>query len=87
MVAVGMANGVLSVRHKKHNEDKQEVAVRKRRGPAYRVFVKGKNYVPKQVRLLKCVCVCVSGSHYSHVWSGKRFYFTLPTMTCCWVCP
>ncbi|KAK2848448.1 hypothetical protein Q7C36_010130 [Tachysurus vachellii] len=48
MVAVGMANGVLSVRHRKHNEDKQEVVSRRRRGPAYRVFVKGKNYVPKQ---------------------------------------
>ncbi|MCI4379567.1 hypothetical protein PGIGA_G00229640 [Pangasianodon gigas] len=48
MVAVGMANGVLSVRHRKHSEDKQEVVSRRRRGPAYRVFVKGKNYVPKQ---------------------------------------
>ncbi|XP_017320973.2 U3 small nucleolar RNA-associated protein 15 homolog [Ictalurus punctatus] len=48
MVAVGMANGVLSIRHRKHSEDKQVVAVRRRRGPAYRVFIKGKNYSPKQ---------------------------------------
>ncbi|XP_026870953.2 U3 small nucleolar RNA-associated protein 15 homolog [Electrophorus electricus] len=48
VVAVGMTNGVLSVRHRKHSEDKQETVGRKRRGPAYRMFVKGKNYVPKQ---------------------------------------
>ncbi|XP_076848975.1 U3 small nucleolar RNA-associated protein 15 homolog [Brachyhypopomus gauderio] len=48
VVAVGMTNGVLSVRHRKHSEDKQEMVGRRRRGPAYRVFVKGKNYVPKQ---------------------------------------
>lgn len=49
MLAVGMTNGVLSVKHRKHSEDKQEATDRKRRGPAYRVFVKGKNYMPKQV--------------------------------------
>lgn len=47
MIAVGMTNGVLSVRHRKH-ADKQEVTSKKKRGPAYRVFVKGKNYTPKQ---------------------------------------
>ncbi|XP_062860577.1 U3 small nucleolar RNA-associated protein 15 homolog [Trichomycterus rosablanca] len=48
MLAVGMTNSVLSVRHRKHSEDKQDVSARKRRGPSYRVFVKGKNYMPKQ---------------------------------------
>ncbi|XP_062404127.1 U3 small nucleolar RNA-associated protein 15 homolog [Sardina pilchardus] len=47
VLAVGMTNGVLSVRHRKSSEEKQE-ADKKRRGPAYRVFVKGRNYVPKQ---------------------------------------
>lgn len=47
VLAVGMTNGVLSVRHRKPSEEKQQVE-RKRRGPSYRVFVKGRNYVPKQ---------------------------------------
>ena len=48
VLAVGMTNGVLSVRHRKSSMEKQE-ADRKRRAPAYRVFVKGRNYIPKQV--------------------------------------
>ncbi|XP_067246069.1 U3 small nucleolar RNA-associated protein 15 homolog [Chanodichthys erythropterus] len=48
VVAVGMTNGVLSVRHRKHKEEKETITGRRRRGPAYRVFVKGKNFVPKQ---------------------------------------
>uniref|UniRef100_A0A3B4D419 U3 small nucleolar RNA-associated protein 15 homolog n=1 Tax=Pygocentrus nattereri TaxID=42514 RepID=A0A3B4D419_PYGNA len=48
VIAVGMTNGVLSVRHRKHTEEKQEVLGKRRRNPAYRVFIKGKNYVPKQ---------------------------------------
>uniref|UniRef100_A0A8B9J8J2 U3 small nucleolar RNA-associated protein 15 homolog n=1 Tax=Astyanax mexicanus TaxID=7994 RepID=A0A8B9J8J2_ASTMX len=47
VMAVGMTNGVLSVRQKKHTNDKQEVLTKRRRTPAYRVF-KGKNYIPKQ---------------------------------------
>ncbi|XP_066540951.1 U3 small nucleolar RNA-associated protein 15 homolog [Hoplias malabaricus] len=47
VIAVGMTNGVLSVRHRKHTEDKQEVLGKKRRTPTYRVFIKGKNYMPK----------------------------------------
>ncbi|XP_030645877.1 U3 small nucleolar RNA-associated protein 15 homolog [Chanos chanos] len=48
MIAVGMTNGVVSIRHRKHVEERQTLASGKRRRPAYRVFVKGKNYVPKQ---------------------------------------
>uniref|UniRef100_A0AAY4BTZ5 U3 small nucleolar RNA-associated protein 15 homolog n=1 Tax=Denticeps clupeoides TaxID=299321 RepID=A0AAY4BTZ5_9TELE len=47
IVAVGMTNGVLSLRHRKPSEE-QEVDGRKRRGPSYRMFVKGRNYTPKQ---------------------------------------
>ncbi|XP_006627225.1 U3 small nucleolar RNA-associated protein 15 homolog [Lepisosteus oculatus] len=47
-IVVGMTNGVLNVKHRKHPEEKQEAASRKRRRPAYRFFVKGKNYMPKQ---------------------------------------
>uniref|UniRef100_A0A8C2K3K4 U3 small nucleolar RNA-associated protein 15 homolog n=1 Tax=Cyprinus carpio TaxID=7962 RepID=A0A8C2K3K4_CYPCA len=48
VVAVGMTNGVLSVRHRKHKKDKETLTSRRRRGPSYRVFVKGKNFVPRQ---------------------------------------
>ncbi|KAM9810732.1 U3 small nucleolar RNA-associated protein 15 homolog [Neosynchiropus ocellatus] len=44
-IAVGMTNGILSVKHRKNPEDSKEV---QRRRPTYRVYVKGKNYVPKQ---------------------------------------
>ncbi|XDV29159.1 hypothetical protein PO909_032312 [Leuciscus waleckii] len=47
-VAVGMTNGVLSVRHRKHKEEKETLTDRRRRGPVYRVNVKGKNFGPKQ---------------------------------------
>lgn len=47
VLAVGMTNGVLSVRHRRHPKDK-ETTSRRRRGPSYRVFVKGKNFVPRQ---------------------------------------
>ncbi|CAL8249154.1 unnamed protein product [Merluccius merluccius] len=46
-IVVGMTNGVLSIKHKKSPEDSKG-AVQQKRQPAYRVFVKGKNYVPKQ---------------------------------------
>ncbi|RXM93834.1 U3 small nucleolar RNA-associated protein 15-like [Acipenser ruthenus] len=48
VIVVGMTNGVLNVRHKKQAEDKVEAASKKRRRPAYRFFVKGKDYMPKQ---------------------------------------
>ncbi|KAK6494891.1 U3 small nucleolar RNA-associated protein 15-like protein [Huso huso] len=52
VIVVGMTNGVLNVRHKKQAEDKVEAAGKKRRRPAYRFFVKGKDYMPKQDDLL-----------------------------------
>ncbi|XP_073706862.1 U3 small nucleolar RNA-associated protein 15 homolog [Garra rufa] len=49
VIAVGMTNGVLSVRHRRHKKVKEStVPTRRRRLPAYRVFVKGKNFVPRQ---------------------------------------
>ncbi|XP_034026634.1 U3 small nucleolar RNA-associated protein 15 homolog [Thalassophryne amazonica] len=47
-IVVGMTNGVLSVKHRKSAEESKEITGQQRRRPAYRVFVKGKNYVPKQ---------------------------------------
>nr|AAQ97804.1 unknown [Danio rerio] len=47
-VAVGMTNGVLSIRHRKHKEEKEALTGRRKRGPSYRFFVKGKNFVPRQ---------------------------------------
>ncbi|KAJ8405673.1 hypothetical protein AAFF_G00316530 [Aldrovandia affinis] len=47
-LVVGMTNGVLSVKHRKSPEEKSEASSKKRRRPAYRVFVKGRNYAPKQ---------------------------------------
>ncbi|KAL7988946.1 hypothetical protein Chor_007865 [Crotalus horridus] len=44
-VVVGMTNGILNVKHRKHEGEKE---VLHRRRPAYRTFVKGKNYLPKQ---------------------------------------
>ncbi|XP_053147248.1 U3 small nucleolar RNA-associated protein 15 homolog [Hemicordylus capensis] len=45
MLVVGMTSGILNVKHRKHEE--REAFHRKRR-PAYRTFVKGRNYMPKQ---------------------------------------
>lgn len=47
-IVVGMTNSVLSVKHRKAPEENQEGSGQRRRQPTYRVFVKGKNYVPKQ---------------------------------------
>lgn len=47
-VVVGMANGVLSVRQRKSTEEKPGARNVKRQRPSYRVFVKGRNYAPKQ---------------------------------------
>ncbi|XP_049618123.1 U3 small nucleolar RNA-associated protein 15 homolog [Syngnathus scovelli] len=47
-IAVGMTNGILSIKHRKHTEESTELSVQRRRRPSYRVFVKGKNYIPQQ---------------------------------------
>uniref|UniRef100_A0A672ZJQ8 U3 small nucleolar RNA-associated protein 15 homolog n=1 Tax=Sphaeramia orbicularis TaxID=375764 RepID=A0A672ZJQ8_9TELE len=47
-IIVGMTNGVLSIKHRKSPEESKEVSHQQRRRPSYRVFVKGKNYMPKQ---------------------------------------
>ncbi|KAM4808905.1 U3 small nucleolar RNA-associated protein 15 homolog [Rhinophrynus dorsalis] len=47
MIVVGMTNGVLSIKHRKHEEKKPSQAAAKRH-PRYRMFVKGKDYMPKQ---------------------------------------
>uniref|UniRef100_A0A2D4L154 U3 small nucleolar RNA-associated protein 15 homolog n=2 Tax=Micrurus TaxID=8634 RepID=A0A2D4L154_9SAUR len=44
-LVVGMTNGILNIKHRKHEGVKE---VLHRRRPAYRTFVKGKNYLPKQ---------------------------------------
>ena len=49
---MGMTNGILSIKHKRTPEDSKG-AVQQKRQPAYRIFVKGKNYVPKQVRIFQ----------------------------------
>lgn len=47
-IVVGMTNGILSVKHKKSPDESKGSTGQTRRQPSYRVFVKGKNYVPKQ---------------------------------------
>ncbi|XP_077203537.1 U3 small nucleolar RNA-associated protein 15 homolog [Paroedura picta] len=44
-LVVGMTNGILNIKHRKH-EEKQPSG--RRRRPTYRTFVKGRNYMPKQ---------------------------------------
>ncbi|POI29723.1 hypothetical protein CIB84_006527, partial [Bambusicola thoracicus] len=46
-IIVGMTNGVLNVKHRKPEESKEKS--QKKRQPAYRTYVKGRNYMPKQV--------------------------------------
>lgn len=46
-IVVGMTNSILSIKHRKHTEESKEIMNQQRRRPSYRVFVKGKNYVPK----------------------------------------
>ncbi|PIO31052.1 hypothetical protein AB205_0006580, partial [Aquarana catesbeiana] len=49
MIVVGMTNGVLNIKHRKPEEKKpNELPARKH--PRYRVFVRGKDYMPKQVQ-------------------------------------
>ncbi|KAJ7993907.1 hypothetical protein DPEC_G00259560 [Dallia pectoralis] len=47
-VVVGMTNGILSIKHRKISEEKQEAIGQPRRRPVFRVFVKGRNNIPKQ---------------------------------------
>ncbi|XP_054630152.1 U3 small nucleolar RNA-associated protein 15 homolog [Dunckerocampus dactyliophorus] len=47
-IVVGMTNGILSIKHRKNPEESKELSSQQRRRPSYRVFVRGKNYVPKQ---------------------------------------
>ncbi|KAM4576177.1 U3 small nucleolar RNA-associated protein 15 homolog [Odontesthes bonariensis] len=47
-IVVGMTNSILSIKHRKSPEDSKEIPSQQRRRPSYRVFVKGKNYVPKR---------------------------------------
>ncbi|XP_037536847.1 U3 small nucleolar RNA-associated protein 15 homolog [Nematolebias whitei] len=47
-IVVGMTNSILNIKHRKNPEESKEVTGQQRRRPSYRVFVKGKNYVPKQ---------------------------------------
>ncbi|GCB75454.1 U3 small nucleolar RNA-associated protein 15 homolog [Scyliorhinus torazame] len=46
-IVVGMTNSVLNIQHRKCNEKKLDIASKKR-GPSYRYFVKGKDYMPKK---------------------------------------
>ncbi|KAM4710449.1 U3 small nucleolar RNA-associated protein 15 homolog isoform 1-T2 [Discoglossus pictus] len=46
MIVVGMTNSVLNIKHRKHEEKKSHPTAK--RHPRYRVFVKGKDYMPKQ---------------------------------------
>ncbi|CAL1614903.1 unnamed protein product [Knipowitschia caucasica] len=47
-IVVGMTNGILSIKHRKGPEDSKPGPSLQRRRPTYRVFVKGKNFIPKQ---------------------------------------
>uniref|UniRef100_A0A8C5GXV6 U3 small nucleolar RNA-associated protein 15 homolog n=1 Tax=Gouania willdenowi TaxID=441366 RepID=A0A8C5GXV6_GOUWI len=47
-IVVGMTNSVLSIKHKKSPSESKDSTSQQRRRPSYRMFVKGKNYIPKQ---------------------------------------
>lgn len=47
MIVVGMTNGVLNVKNRKPEEKKTNESL-SRKHPRYRVFVRGKDYMPKQ---------------------------------------
>ncbi|KAM6930437.1 U3 small nucleolar RNA-associated protein 15 homolog [Xenentodon cancila] len=47
-IVVGMTDSILSIKHRKTPEESEEKSGPHRKRPPYRVFVKGKNYVPKQ---------------------------------------
>lgn len=48
IIVVGQANSVLNIKYRKHEEKNERVPKGKRQRPAYRIFVKGKDYMPKQ---------------------------------------
>ncbi|XP_067838824.1 U3 small nucleolar RNA-associated protein 15 homolog [Heptranchias perlo] len=50
-IVVGMTNSVLNIRHRKHKEKKLEFTSKKK-GPSYKYFIKGKDYMPKKDDLL-----------------------------------
>ncbi|XP_062468424.1 U3 small nucleolar RNA-associated protein 15 homolog isoform X1 [Pezoporus occidentalis] len=45
-IVVGMTNGVLNIKHRKPEEGKEKS--QKKRQPAYRTYMRGKTYMPKQ---------------------------------------
>ncbi|XP_003216306.1 U3 small nucleolar RNA-associated protein 15 homolog [Anolis carolinensis] len=45
-LVVGMTNGILNVKHRKHEGEK--ALLNKRKRPVYRTFLKGRNYMPKR---------------------------------------
>lgn len=47
-IVVGMTSSILNIKHRKSSGESTETSGQQRRQPAYRVFVKGKNYTPKQ---------------------------------------
>ncbi|XP_062905300.1 U3 small nucleolar RNA-associated protein 15 homolog [Mobula hypostoma] len=49
-IIVGMTNSVLSIQHRKQNVKKHQVVdvAKARKGPSYRYFIKGKDYMPKR---------------------------------------
>uniref|UniRef100_UPI00398F5BC3 U3 small nucleolar RNA-associated protein 15 homolog n=1 Tax=Pristiophorus japonicus TaxID=55135 RepID=UPI00398F5BC3 len=50
-IVVGMTNSVLNIQHRKRKEKKLEFASKKK-GPSYKYFIKGKDYMPKKDDLL-----------------------------------
>nr|XP_033785155.1 U3 small nucleolar RNA-associated protein 15 homolog isoform X1 [Geotrypetes seraphini] len=48
IIIIGMTNSVFNVRHRKPEGKKESTSKRSKRRPAYRFFVKGKDYMPKQ---------------------------------------
>lgn len=47
-IVVGMTNGILNIKHRKTPGESKEASGQQRRRPSYRVFMKRKNFVPKQ---------------------------------------
>ncbi|XP_061674200.1 U3 small nucleolar RNA-associated protein 15 homolog [Syngnathoides biaculeatus] len=47
-IAVGMTDGILSIKHRKTPDESNELSGQQRQQPAHRAVVKGRNYIPKQ---------------------------------------
>ncbi|XP_072437755.1 U3 small nucleolar RNA-associated protein 15 homolog isoform X1 [Chiloscyllium punctatum] len=73
-IVVGMTNSVLNIRHRKHNENKQE---KKKKGPSYRFFIKGKDYMPKKGDLLVSKPVKFHLKKYDKLLKGFRVSLAL----------